>query len=48
MSLIKTVTYVCLYLLGFYTEWLMYAAFVGCIVMLYGFSTIPTHRNAIA
>ena len=33
---------------GFYTEWLMYAAFVGCVIMLYGFSTIPTHRNALA
>ena len=33
---------------GLYTEWLMYAAFVGFIVMLYGFSTTPVHRNAIA
>ena len=41
-------SYVCYIVLGFYTEMLMYAAFVGCVVMLYGFSTIPTHRNAIA
>ncbi|XP_065912183.1 anoctamin-7-like [Dysidea avara] len=33
---------------GFYTEWLMFASFVGFVVMLYGFSTIPTHRNALA
>ena len=33
---------------GFYTEWLIYAAFVGFVVMLYGYSTIPTHRNALA
>jgi len=37
----------CLYA-GFYTEWLMYASFVGFVIMLYGFSTIPEHRNALA
>ena len=34
--------------IGFYTTWLLPISLLGIVIFLYGLSTIPLYRNAVA